>query len=343
MAVSPMNKSIRVELIKKIEQQRHSRVLCYLTGDRSRLETKIGNDVYPFFYDVLHRMGTPEQIDLFLYSTGGVTVAAWGLVSLIREFCKRLCVLIPFRAHSTAALIALGADEILMTRMGQLSPVDPSVNSPFNPTVPVSQPGAPPQYLPVSVEDVKGFLDLAKEEAKIGTEEKLADLLKILASDVRPLALGAVYRARQQINLLSEKLLRFHMKDDNDKPKIEAIVKQMVREFYSHDYWIGRSEAKNDIGLKVNELSQELEQDMIALFNQYVDAMELRKPYDPGSFLEALPQKVGEFDRAFIESTDCTYVFKTKREVKRLRPPKQDVPMDIFQERPLQEEWVLDK
>lgn len=337
-----MDKSLRVERIRKIEQERHSRVLCYLTGDRPRLETKIGNDVYPFFYDVLHRMGTPEQIDLFLYSTGGVTVAAWGLVSLIREFCKRLCVLIPFRAHSTAALIALGADEILMTRMGQLSPVDPSVSSPFNPTVPVSQPGAPPQYLPVSVEDVRGFFDLAKEEAKIGSQENLADLLKILASDVRPLALGGVYRARQQINLLSQKLLRFHMKD-TDKPKIEAIVNQMVRALYSHDYWIGRSEAKNDIGLEISELSQELEQDMIALFNLYVDAMELRKPYDPNSFLEGSPQKVGVFDRAFIESADCTYVFRTKREVKKLRPAKQDVPMDMVQERTLEEGWVLDK
>ena len=116
------DKHKRLELIKKLEAKRGSRVVAYITGDRQGgLETRIGMDVFPFFYDVLaHLGGTSERIDLFLYSTGGATMAAWGLVNLLREFCSKLSVLVPFKAHSSGTLIALGADEIVMTRTGQL-------------------------------------------------------------------------------------------------------------------------------------------------------------------------------------------------------------------------------
>jgi len=33
--------------------------------------------------------------------------------------------------------MALGADNILMTKMGQLSPIDPSIDSPLAPTAPI--------------------------------------------------------------------------------------------------------------------------------------------------------------------------------------------------------------
>jgi len=127
----------RVGLIRLIEGLRGSRIVSYLTGDRggppggAGLQTSIGMDIFPFFYDVLGKMGKQSQIDLLIYSTGGATMAAWGLVNLLREFGDKLRVLIPFKALSSATLIALGADEIIMSRTGQLSPVDPTVNTTF--------------------------------------------------------------------------------------------------------------------------------------------------------------------------------------------------------------------
>src|SRR6266542_1988815 len=107
-----MSRDQRIELIKDIEELRQSKVLCYLTGDRrGGFETRIGSDVFSFFYEHLTKFGPVNNIDLFLYSTGGVTMAGFGMVNLIREFCKKLSVLIPFKAHSAATLIALGADE----------------------------------------------------------------------------------------------------------------------------------------------------------------------------------------------------------------------------------------
>ncbi len=248
------------------------------------------------------------------------------------------CVLVPFKAQSTATLISLGADEILMSRMAQLSPVDPSITTPFNPTLPAA-PGAPPQFLPVSVEDVVSYLDLAKESA-IKEEQLIAGVFTALSSDVRPLALGSVYRAKQQIKMLSEKLLSFHMKD---KERITGIVSKLIRELYSHDYLIGRTEAKEQIGLMVAEMPESLEEKLISLFGQYSEAMMLQTPYNADILLGGDTTKTVTFESAFLESREITYVHRTKKEIKRIKFTQQNIPMEGTQERTLQEGWVVEK
>lgn len=334
-----MGREERHQLIRELEKVRRSRVVCYLTGDRQGLEAKIGMDIFPFFYDALVKMGRQPQIDLFLYSTGGMTMAAWGLVNLIREFCDRFCVLIAFKAHSSATLISLGADEILMSRMAQLSPVDPTITSPYNPTLPGQTPGTLPQFLPVSVEDVGAYFDLAKE-VSIKDDPLVAEVFKTLSSDVRPLALGSVYRAKQQIKMLSEKLLGFHM---TDAAKIQAIVSKLIRELYSHDYLIGRAEAKGQIGLKIAEVSAELETLLIRMFNEYSHSLELTTAFNPDILLGGDTTKVGAFDQAFIETSDVTYIFRTRKEIKRMKVPQQGVVMEGTQERVLEQGWILEK
>lgn len=92
----------RREELKKLEELCGNRVIAYLTGDRGGAETRIGMDVFPYFYELLNRIGKVKQIDVLLYSTGGLTMAAWGLANLIREYCDRFSVLVPFKAHGNA-------------------------------------------------------------------------------------------------------------------------------------------------------------------------------------------------------------------------------------------------
>lgn len=332
-----MGRSERISLLTEIERRRDSRIICYLTGDRQGAEARIGMDIFPYFYDLLIKIGKQKQIDLFIYSQGGATMAAWGLVNLIREFCDRFCVLIPSKAQSSATLVSLGADEIVMSRMAQLSPVDPSTNSPFNPTLPSSVPGAPPQFLPVSVEDVTSYLELAAEVG-VKNEEYLCNVFGKLSADIRPLALGNVHRAKQQIKMLSEKLLAFHM---TDKEHIQAIVAKLTRELYSHDYLVGRSEAKKQIGLKIAELSDDDEGKIIALLKEFSDAMLLQTPYNPEVLLAGDTTKTVNLDNAFIESTEVAWVFRTKKELKRIKATQQGLPVEAVQERILQQGWQI--
>lgn len=55
-----------INLIHKIQDSRNSKVLVYITGDRARLETRIGMDVIPKINDHLTNLGDFEKLDLFL-------------------------------------------------------------------------------------------------------------------------------------------------------------------------------------------------------------------------------------------------------------------------------------
>ena len=330
-----MGRAERQQLIREIEQERGSRLISYVTGDRSGAESRIGMDVHPFFYEILREIDHTDRLDLFIYSTGGITMAAWGLVNLIREFCGRLAVLVPFKAYSSATLISLGADEILMSRMGQLSPVDPTITGPYNPIAEGQPEGASAQLLPLSVEDVVAYIDLAKE-LNIKSENHIAEVFDLLSHDVRPIALGNVFRAKQQIRLLSEKLLAFHM---TDKEKIQSIVTTLVRELYSHDYLIGRTEAKDHIGLTIGDISPEFESKIISLYNEYSDALELTVPVNEDNILGGASTKVAVFDQAIIESADTSYVYRTKKEFKRIKGTQKGVQVEGVQRRLLDQGW----
>lgn len=334
-----MGRIERLALIREIEKTRNSRVICYLTSDRPGAETRIGMDIFPHFYDVLLKLGKQHQIDLFLYSSGGTTMVAWGLVNLIREFCDRFCVLIPYKAQSTATLISLGADEIVMSRMAQMSPVDPSTNSPFNPSLPAQAQGALPQFLPVSVEDVTSYIELAKDVG-IKAEQNLSTVFGTLSADVRPLALGNVHRAKQQIKMLSEKLLAFHMQD---KELVNGIVSKLIRELYSHDYLIGKTEAKKQIGLKIADNSEDTERQLVSLLKEFSGTMELQSPYSAETVLGGDSTKTATLDAAFIESSDMTFVYRFKKELKRIKATQQGLPVEGIHERILQQGWLLEK
>ena len=124
----------KTTLIKQIEGLRSSRVITYLTSDRQGpVNARIAMDVVPVVSKQLRAMGKVQNIDLFLYSAGGDTMVPWRLVSMIREYCEKFSVLVPYKAHSAATMISLGADEIVMSDLSEISPIDPSTANVFNP------------------------------------------------------------------------------------------------------------------------------------------------------------------------------------------------------------------
>jgi len=64
--------------------------------------------MYKHILDLGEGMPQNKKIDLFLYSRGGDVSVPWRIVTMIREFCDEFCVLIPYKAHSAATMIALG-------------------------------------------------------------------------------------------------------------------------------------------------------------------------------------------------------------------------------------------
>jgi hypothetical protein len=341
-----MGRAERLDLIQKIEAARNgNKLICYVTGDRRNHETKIAMDIFPFLYEHLLACGKVNAIDLFLYTTGGDSIAGWGLVNLLREFCDKLGVIIPFRSLSCGTLIAVGANEIIMGRGGQLSPLDPSVSSPYNPPAPGQQSVGRVSLLPVSVEDMMAYLRLAREEGKLEAQESMANVMNTLSNKVHPLALGAAYRAREQGAMLATRLMEQH---ENDQTKVNKVVEFLTKALPSHNYLIGKREAQKVINLPIVDVPTGTEELIWRLYREYEDWLELRTPYIPETALGANQTITNSFPRAALESVKDgklrSHIFTTTKELKRIQSQQPGVPFPVVgvQERILAEEWIQD-
>ncbi len=270
-------------IIKEIEKNRNSRAITYITSDRQGpVNARIAMDIIPIFSQQLRKIGSPQtgvaskvpKIDLFLYSTGGDTMVPWRLVSMIREYCGAFSVLIPYKAHSAATMISLGADEIVMSDLAELSPIDPSTANVFNP----AEPANPQNKIPISVEDVMAYFDLAKNKFGIKDDAELAKIFNKFVDanpQIHPLALGNVNRIHNLIRMLAKSLLKSH-KNKMGESEIATIVDYFTEKLYSHQYFIGRREAKEDLGLKnVVNADSALTKLMAELYEEYKKEMGL--------------------------------------------------------------------
>lgn len=287
----------RKPLYQQLERARNSRVIAFVTGDRQGLETQIADDIYHHFVNHLDKIGVVPRISVFLYTRGGITSAAWSLTNLLRSFCEELEFIIPSKAHSGGTLMALGGRTIVMTKQATLGPIDPAVNNPLNPQI---SGGLPGQKAQVSVESIKGYFELAKNELGITQESNLTQVFTNLSAPgvVHPLVLGEVYRIRSQIQMQARKLLSDQIPDSH---KVDEIVKFLCSESGSHDYTIHRREAKS-LGLNVEIPSVELYQLIKAIYDDMAAELELPARYDANVFLGSRPQMDYSFHRGLVDT-----------------------------------------
>jgi hypothetical protein len=160
-------------------------------------------------------------------------------------------------------------------------PIDPSVTNIFNP----SHPMAPGQFAPISVEDVTAFFKLVKEDVGITHEDELVQALIALTDKIHPLAIGNVQRHHNQSRLMAKRLLRLHM-DKSEEHEIELLIDNLKSNLFYHGHPINRKEAKDDLNLKVEEPTAEVEALMWELFLEYENDLKLKVPFNPLRELE---------------------------------------------------------
>ncbi len=217
-------------------------------------------------------MGPVRRISLILHTLGGHTLAAWRLVNLIRMFCDELEVIVPSKALSAGTLICIGADKIIMTKQAVLGPIDPSVNSPLNPQVNF---GGQTTQVPLSVESIRGYLNLARQELGIADSQHLTQLLVDLSSHIHPVVLGNVFRSTEQIRFLARKLLPSQV---NDESKVKSIVDFLCADSGSHDYTIDRREA-SELGLNIEKPSEDFYIALKSIHTSYTEELKLLLPF----------------------------------------------------------------
>jgi hypothetical protein len=281
-----MARAERQALIQKLQAVRDGRLLiAYVTSTRPGHEIQMADDVLRLLYEHLAagRDAAKKGVDLFIHSNGGSGTVPWRIVSLIREYTGNLAVLVPHHAFSAATLTALGADEIVMHRMGCLGPIDPSVANIFNPV----HPHNPSMPAPISVEDVTAYFKLVKDEVGITHEDELVQALGALTEKIHPLALGNVQRSHNQSRMMARKLLKKHMAADHEH-EMEQIIDNLKSNLFFHGHPISRREANDDLKLKIKEPPPPVEALMWDLYLEYEDALNLRQPFSPLHELECV-------------------------------------------------------
>jgi ClpP class serine protease len=123
----------RQRLIAKIERQRHSRVI--LLVHRQEQMSLLGFPVYRYI-DVndseevmraIHLTDPDVPLDLVLHTPGGLVLAALQIARAIHKHQGKVTAFVPHYAMSGGTLIALAADEIVMSEYAVLGPVDPQL------------------------------------------------------------------------------------------------------------------------------------------------------------------------------------------------------------------------
>jgi len=282
------NYEMRKGIIDALQKKRKSVVVTYfnLTDRANTPQYVIGDDAIRPLHALLEQIGHQNTIDLFIYTRGGSMMAAYNIVKLFREYTDKFNVIIPFRAHSGGTQIALGADSISMSKIGQLSPVDPSTANQFNPILnPTGNPTDPRNRKPISVEDVQAYLNLSRERVGLVSEDDRLEVFKELTKYYEPLALGNVNRVYMETRLIAKEVLSLHMREEKDPDKIDAIVKALT-ETYTHDFLISRDLAEK-IGLKIIRPTPEEEGLIMRLYDSYESEMKMNIPFDADAIIAA--------------------------------------------------------
>lgn len=285
----------RRDLYQQIEEERDSKVIAYVAGDRPGMETQIHSEVVDIFVDHLDAIGVVGRISLILYTLGGDIHAARSIVNLLQTFGDDLEVIVPSKCRSAGTLLCLGANRIVMTKQATLGPIDPRVHTELNPPRPD---GIPMPRIWVNVEDVNAFIEQARDSLPHQPIDRAFDRL---AKSVHPLVLGNAFRTRAQIRMLAERLLSKHM---NDRGAIGKVLDFLCTESGSHDYTIGRREARDELGLPIETPSWDLYRTIKRFYDDFVRELELRNAFNPGELVgtgEATPYAC---PRALIESAD---------------------------------------
>lgn len=327
-----MSRKNRKKIIQEIEKKRGSKVIAYVTSDRSGLSVPIAGDVVSLIHEHILGLKEKEQLklDLFIYSRGGQSDVPWTIVSMFREFSQKgsFSVLIPYRAHSAATVISLGADEIVMTKKAELGPIDITMSSgPYNPTEKNSN-----QRLPISVEDVTGYFSLLEKVGCERPDEKMKGF-ELLTNHVHPLALGTVSRLLEETKLVALRLLSTRANPFSEEENHE-IMRRFSSEVYSHNHAISRTEAVKYIGLKQVKSAEEIDiaDELWALYEEYKELFHLENPFEPEEYLISnnLEENTWtDLNLACVESLIRFDICKRSLRVRRLRQAPSQINLNL--------------
>jgi ClpP class serine protease len=125
---------LRRRAILAIEKKRHSRVISLIHREESI--NLFGIPVVKFLnmndleeiMRAIHLTDPATHIDFILHTPGGLYLAATQIARALKDHKGKVTIFVPHYAMSGGTLIALAADEIVMSPHAVLGPIDPQID-----------------------------------------------------------------------------------------------------------------------------------------------------------------------------------------------------------------------
>lgn len=231
----------RQTLIKEIEAETATSLICYVASPAShidRLDTVA-------MVDLLHNIQPGTPIDLLLHSPGGDIDAAEKLVTLVRRRAGEAVVrvIVPDYAKSAATLIALGANEIVMSDSSELGAIDPQVELPDSNGNPMS----------MSAQSYLDAFHLHADRLKTNPDDPVA---RLMLDKMEPATARKLERIVKRSKSIAESLLSEAMAKEPDVAKSIADQLSDTDRWQSHGQMISQ-QAATGVGLTVSYLRPE--------------------------------------------------------------------------------------
>jgi ClpP class serine protease len=214
-----MLEAMRVRKISQLERRRKSRVI--LLVHRQETMKLLGFPVARYIdmndsEEVLRAIQLTDDevpLDIVLHTPGGLVLAAVQIARAVRGRKAKVTVFVPHHAMSGGTLIAMAADEIVMSEHSALGPVDPQL-----------------------------------EKFAAASLIKVVEQKPISEIDDETLVMADIGRkAIAQVKQTAQHLLERHMSPE----QAQALAEKMSTGVWTHDYPIGANEART-LGLPVS-------------------------------------------------------------------------------------------
>ncbi len=166
-----------------------------------------------------------KKITLFLQSGGGILEAAIKYVDIITHYANHFDVIVPMMAKSAATLISLSAENLFMTPVSELGPVDPIIQNPTNPSV---------QVPARSIDDLMRFY--SREQKATNTNER-TDIDKILLKKIEELDTYLLGSYKSALAFSKEQIEeRLKVKIRNNPDLLNQAVFEFTEKHPSHSF-----------------------------------------------------------------------------------------------------------
>ncbi len=222
------------DAVLNVEKLRNSTLISYMAAQNALVGPEDAGMLVDTIEMVLPESRKLDKLDLFLHSPGGFLDSAYKIIKICKEYSKEFNVIVPLSAKSAATVIALGANEIVMTVFAELGPIDPIIQHPYKPNVRVPA---------RSIKDFFAFLE-STETDKIQVDPQFRVHMSSLLD---PYLIGSYQTALNSSKQIAEILLKENALK-NQLDRVPEAVKKLTEYYYSHSYVIDRNEAR-EIGL----------------------------------------------------------------------------------------------